>query len=247
MKKILVIGEKCTDVFVYGETKRLSPEAPVPVFVPTRKTMNDGMAGNVVANLKALTSEYEIEFICQEELITKTRYVDYKSNHMFLRVDEGEHNIEPLNLTKELEKRLIETDVVVVSDYDKGLLTEHALLIIGSFSKFCVLDTKKKIQTSTIKAYDFVKWNESEYNNNDVEDLDLSRIIVTLGSKGAMYNDVLYPSPSPKETIDVSGAGDTFLSAFLVKYLQVKDVDASIAYANKVASVVISKRGVALP
>ena len=247
MKKILVIGETCTDVFVYGETKRLSPEAPVPVFTPTRKTMNNGMAGNVVANLKALTSDYEIEFLHQEELIVKTRYVDYKSNHMFLRVDEGEYGIEPLVITKELEKRLVETDIVVVSDYDKGFLTEQALLIIGSYCKFCVLDTKKRIQASTIRSYNFVKWNESEYNNNKINDTELSRIIVTLGSKGATYMGTLYPSPTPKETIDVSGAGDTFLSAFLVKYLEVEDVHTSIAYANKVASVVVSKRGVALP
>jgi len=248
MKKILVIGERCTDAFIYGESKRLSPEAPVPVFTPIQRTVNDGMAGNVVANLKALTSEYEIEFVHQKELITKTRYVDYKSNHMFLRVDEGENQIEPLPFTKELEQQLINADVVVVSDYDKGFLNEHMLLLIGSYSKFCVLDTKKSIQAGTIRSYNYVKWNESEYNNNStVDSKDLGRIIVTLGSKGALYMGTLHPSPSPKETIDVSGAGDTFLSAFLVKYLEIKDVNASIVFANKIASAVVSKRGVALP
>ena len=49
--KVLVIGEKCLDRFVYGECLRLSPEAPVPVFRPIYETTNLGMAANVVANL----------------------------------------------------------------------------------------------------------------------------------------------------------------------------------------------------
>ena len=52
MVKILVIGELCVDRFVYCEIKRLCPEAPVPVLNPVYTTTNDGMAGNVVENLK---------------------------------------------------------------------------------------------------------------------------------------------------------------------------------------------------
>ena len=50
----LVIGEKCRDVFVYGEVTRLSPEAPVPIFKPNRITENGGMAQNVYNNLFSL-------------------------------------------------------------------------------------------------------------------------------------------------------------------------------------------------
>jgi bifunctional ADP-heptose synthase (sugar kinase/adenylyltransferase) len=50
--KILVIGDSCTDVFIYGRCERLNPEAPIPVFEPTKTITNQGMAGNVVANLK---------------------------------------------------------------------------------------------------------------------------------------------------------------------------------------------------
>ena len=62
MKKILVIGELCIDRFVYGDTKRLSPEAPVPVFNPIETIENKGMAGNVVENVKSLyeTAKYYI-------------------------------------------------------------------------------------------------------------------------------------------------------------------------------------------
>jgi len=54
MKKILVIGELCVDRFIYGDVKRLSPEAPVPVFNELEKVENNGMAGNVVENIKSL-------------------------------------------------------------------------------------------------------------------------------------------------------------------------------------------------
>ena len=55
--KILVIGDSCTDIFRYGKVERIAPEAPVPIIVPEKETSNPGMAGNVVANLKALGAE----------------------------------------------------------------------------------------------------------------------------------------------------------------------------------------------
>ena len=54
--KILVVGDSCTDVFVYGDITRLTPEAPVPVFNPVRETFNNGMAKNVSKNIESLKS-----------------------------------------------------------------------------------------------------------------------------------------------------------------------------------------------
>jgi ribokinase len=90
--------------------------------------------------------------------------------------------------------------------------------------------------------------NEYEFMNNYTKDTDLlKKIIVTLGSKGANHNGVLYPSEVPKETRDVSGAGDTFTASFTKKYLETKDVEVAIMFANKMASIVVSKRGVTTP
>ena len=74
--KLIVIGEACKDVFIYGESKRLSPEAPVPVLNPIEVVSNFGMSGNVVENLKTLDEKIEIIHWYQSELITKTRYVE---------------------------------------------------------------------------------------------------------------------------------------------------------------------------
>ncbi len=86
MKKILVIGDFCVDTFIYGKTERLSPEAPVPVFVPTETKINDGMAGNVATNLTAMSTEYHVELYHQDEVIKKTRYIDQNTYHMFLNL-----------------------------------------------------------------------------------------------------------------------------------------------------------------
>ena len=87
MPKILVIGEICVDKFIYCDINRLSPEAPVPILNPIRTTKNPGMAGNTLANIKSLLPDSYTMSIGQVETITKTRYIEQKSNHMFLRVD----------------------------------------------------------------------------------------------------------------------------------------------------------------
>ena len=246
--KITVIGELCKDVFVYGDTLRLSPEAPVPVFTPSYTEENPGMAGNVVENLKAMDNQIEVNFIHQIEDIVKTRYVDEKSNHMFIRVDK-ENYIEPLMLTDEYIDKIKESDAVIVSDYNKGFLTESILREISYHSKFIIMDTKKKVSEHTVSHFNFIKLNYQEYLrfDKDARDIYINKLIVTLGASGARYLDKIYPSPDPKETIDVSGAGDTFTAAFTLKYLQTKSVDEAITFANEMGALVVSQRGVAVP
>ena len=153
---ITVIGELCDDIFVYGETKRLSPEAPVPVFNPIHTETNRGMAGNVVENLMALDKTLTINFIHQNSLITKTRYVDDKSNHMFMRVD-VENEIDELVMTEDVIRTITDSDAVIVSDYHKGFLSEKTVNEICYYSKFSVTDTKKLIGTLSLSCFDFVK------------------------------------------------------------------------------------------
>jgi sugar/nucleoside kinase (ribokinase family) len=118
---------------------------------------------------------------------------------------------------------------------------------VAQLSKFVVLDSKKKLKEETIKMFDFVKMNESEFKNNFTDKKDLlDKIIITLGSKGAKHNEIHYHSENPKETIDVSGAGDTFVAAFTKKYLETNDVSISISFANKLSGKVVSKRGVSV-
>ena len=92
------IGQRCIDRFVYCDTNRLSPEAPVPVLNPIETIENEGMAGNVVRNLISMRKDILVTHWYQDESITKTRFVDKKSNHMFIRLDEGENLISKMEL-----------------------------------------------------------------------------------------------------------------------------------------------------
>jgi len=248
--KVLVIGEKCFDVFVYGDVNRLSPEAPIPVLIPKNVVTGEGMGKNVVNNLISISKNdyYEIGFVHQKKAIAKTRFVEEKSNYPFLRVDEGEEDIDRIDFSEEVINEILDADAVIVSDYNKGFLEYEDLLKISEHAKFCILDTKKKINEDIIRAYNFVKLNEGEFKNNYTEDEELlDKIIITLGPKGAKYKNIIYPSDSPKETIDVSGAGDTFIASFTKKYLETKDVEIAINFANKMSSKVVAKRGVVTP
>jgi len=245
---ITIIGELCRDVFKYGNVTRLCPEAPVPVLTDVYKELNWGMAGNVQENLLAHNPELNINLIHQKNLIKKTRYIDDKTNHMFLRVDEGENEVDTLILTPETVQTITESDLVIVSDYNKGFLTEKTLIEIGKLSKLSIIDTKKRLSKELIDVFTFIKLNEHEYvPNKRIADQNMDKFIITLGKEGARHNKTVYPSPSPKQTIDVSGAGDTFTAFFSLKYLETRNIPESITFANQMASIVVSKRGVATP
>ena len=243
--KVLVIGETCVDKFVYCDAKRLSPEAPVPDLTPFKSVDNPGRAGNTYENVKALAPKAIMASITQKAKITKTRYVEEKSNHMFLRVDEGENFDCKFTWGVFADSTIAEADIVIVSDYNKGFLSNADLKEIARKSKLSILDSKRKLTNDVIEGFTFVKLNESERLNNP--NLTTNNIITTLGKKGAGYQNILFESPNPQDTIDVSGAGDTFTTAFIVKYFQTKNISSSIEFANKKGAEVVSKRGVVVP
>jgi bifunctional ADP-heptose synthase (sugar kinase/adenylyltransferase) len=220
----------------------------VPVLTDVYKEINWGMAGNVQENLLAHNPNLNVNLIHQKNTIRKIRYLDDKTNHMFLRVDEGEEDIDTLALTPEKIKQISESDLVIVSDYNKGFLNEEVLIQIGKLSKLSIIDTKKTISEDLIDSFTFIKLNEHEYQRNkNISDKNKDKFIITLGMNGAKHDDIVFLSPSPKQTIDVSGAGDTFTAFFSLKYYETKNISESIKFANQMASIVVSKRGVATP
>lgn len=239
--KFLVIGESCLDVFVYGQVERLAPEAPVPVFNKETITTNPGMASNVLENLRALRCDVEL---CTNKNwcdVKKTRYVETKSNHMLLRVDQGEDLYGNCDVTK---IPFDEFDCVVISDYNKGWLTSKQINYIGKHSKISVLDTKK-ILGSWARSMTFIKINESEYERtlSVLTDEIISKLIVTLGPDGAMYQNQTFSCPDVAR-VDSCGAGDTFVAAFAKHFTEHGDVEDAIRVANEAASVVVQKKGV---
>ena len=157
MSRVLVIGDSCNDIFIYGDIHRVCPEAPVPVFNPTHQTENGGMAKNVVRNLEALGCN--VEFISNDNSIKKIRYVDNRSNQMVLRVDEND-TCRSIN-DKEIdyiEKFYMNFDAVIISDYCKGFLDEEDICFIADKCNNVFLDTKKEIG-DWVNDVDFIKIN----------------------------------------------------------------------------------------
>ncbi len=229
--KLLLIGDSCIDEYVYGICTRLNPEAPVPVMDYSKTETKPGMAANVFENLKAFNTQ--IDFITNTETIIKTRYVDAKYNHQILRVDRHQPVV-PFEKTS-FEKKY---DAIIISDYNKGFISSKVLFEIVEKNDVPIfVDTKKK--DIPVKENCFVKINESEFKalNNPP-----SNIIVTLGDKGAMYKDKIYPT-ARVTVFDVVGAGDTFLAALAFYYLSTQSIEAAIPYANKASAIAVQHTG----
>ena len=240
--KILVIGDSCTDVFVYGQIDRLCPEAPVPTFQPVSQKENGGMARNVKNNLVALGADVHI--ISNDNGMKKVRYVDTNSNQMIMRLDENDvcGRIENLR-----DMSFSDYDAIVISDYDKGFLHVDDIQYICEKYEDVFIDTKKEID-DWIMNVKFIKINSIEYNNN-VKYIKKNsnwlkdKLIVTRGKYGCEFNGNMF-DVEDVPIKDVSGAGDTFLSALVVEYIKSQDIIKSIRFAQKCTTMVVQKQGV---
>jgi D-beta-D-heptose 7-phosphate kinase/D-beta-D-heptose 1-phosphate adenosyltransferase len=246
--RIVVTGEACDDVFIYGDCKRLCPEGPVPVFTPQEQHRYNGMAANTRDNMSNICSDDDDLsgwFHPYQKRATKTRYVDRTSNQILLRVDENDE-FEPICERGKARFNHKDIDLLVVSDYNKGLLTDQDLIDITSRSKLSILDTKRKLNQAIIDAYDFIKLNSVEFHRN-IKLLrlcnNMEKIIVTLGAKGVQHMDAVYPPPVVRQTFDVSGAGDVFTAGFAYSFATSGSVVESINKAQDFCSQTIQKRG----
>ena len=243
--KILVIGDSCIDIYSYCKSNRLAPDKPVPVLEVLETVDAPGMAFNVFRNVVSLSNNPKgIDLLTNPNYkdVTKNRYVDKVSNHMFMRVDSS-IMIERMEskFSQELRDQF---DTVIVSDYDKGFLTPEDIEYICTHHSQVFLDTKKVLD-SWANGARFIKINNYEYErskdyfqNTAVQD----RVIQTLGGDGCYYNGKHYPGEKV-DVMDVSGAGDTFMAALAVKYTETQDMVLSIDFANSCAAKVVRKKG----
>ena len=228
--KVLLIGDSCIDEYVYGSCERLNPEAPVPILKFNRKETRKGMAWNVRENIESFG--IEVYMITNQETITKTRYIDEKYNQQILRVD-NEPDLKPMNYDLPDEH----FDALVISDYDKGFLSnEKVFELVEWFDGPVFIDSKK---TKLPKESCFVKINDLEFSKLDNPS---DNLIITRGSKGAEYQGKLYPGEKV-DIFDAVGAGDTFLSALVYFYLKCGKIEEAIPYANKAAAIAVSNFG----
>ena len=229
--KVLLIGDSCSDEYVYGICERLNPEAPVPILRETEVKTQKGMAWNVRENL--MSFGIEVYILTQEERIIKRRFIDQRYNQQLLRVD-IEDEVKPLEYDLPTEN----FDALVISDYDKGFLTTKRIYeLVEWFDGPIFIDSKK---TTLPVDYAYIKINDYEYSR--LEYKDHPNLIITRGSKGAEYKGKLYPGEKVS-VYDVVGAGDTFLAALTYGYLTYGRIEKAIPLANKSAAIAVSHTG----
>ena len=233
---ILLLGDSCRDIYQFGTVDRMSPEAPVPVFVPSYREERDGMASNVFRNLEALGCDVNYLF---GETSTKTRLIDSRSRQQIVRIDDDVES-EPMTFETAIPPGY---DAIVISDYNKGLITyELVEELRKEFSGPIFVDTKKQ----NLARFEgcIVKINQVEHA---ARSSDCSNMIVTQGKQGALYNNKMYPAAAI-DVIDVCGAGDTFLAALAYEYLQTDgNMEAAVEFAIRASAVTVQHTGVYAP
>ncbi len=295
--RILVIGDIMLDQYVAGNVTRISPEAPVPVVKVDKEWSTLGGAGNVAANVASLggkatllglvgsdasastilnsCSDAGIEAVViqgNQPTIVKTRVV---SGQQIVRFDREEElvwsNSQLSELASKLETLIPASDVILLSDYAKGTLSDEVLKLIfdlASIKGKRVLVDPKRADWSAYKGAFLITPNLVELAmteaGKDIKNDDnlvvnacqklrnqfaIENIVATRSSYGMTVvseQKVLNIPTRALEVFDVSGAGDTVLAAFGMSLAERKSVAESAFVANAAAGIVVSKRGTAV-
>ncbi len=289
---VLVVGDVILDRYMVGTANRVSPEAPVPVIDLTSEFSTLGGAGNTAANIRALggkcimvsvagddPASYELIRLCApgDHVITvdgrattvKTRVMS--SNYQITRVDREDRSeiTEKYQdqLTSLVHNLISQVDVIVISDYNKGVVTERVgQCIIRNarlVGKPVIADPKGSNYLKYAQA-DYVTPNLSELNqaiplrsdsDNDIRNsairlmqaVGIKNILVTMSERGMMlvprYGESFRLPSAAKEVYDVTGAGDTVVAALALSLASKFDVKDAVRIANAAAGVVVGKVG----
>lgn len=293
---ILIIGDIMLDRYYYGSVSRISPEAPVPVINVKSEVYTMGGAGNVANNIRGLTSNCSIIGIAKEDeagkllqqmfnnIDVKTHFIDADMPTISkLRVIGGKQqiarldfeDIKPLNekLTNQVksiyENQLKEHDVVIISDYGKGICSDEICPFIinkaNEQNKKVIIDPKGSnwdkyknayIVTPNVKELSEVYGKDIPNEDENVikcgiqirEKYNLTYLIVTRSEKGITIIGKNYNKTIPTqamEVFDVSGAGDTVVACISVFLGLGLDINEAVYFANMAAGVVVGKLGTA--
>ena len=292
--KILVIGDLMIDHYLWGTCERISPEAPVQVVNVDNENSVLGGAGNVINNLNALGAQVDVISViggCEisdelKELLTdinintqylitqKDRITSKKSRIIAAHQQVVRYDRESTDdISKESQGQIINTfesivkdyDVVLLSDYGKGVLTKtltSSLINIANKNNKKVLVDPKGLNYSKYNGAYLLTPNKKEaseatqINIKDDESLtkaitqlktncDLDISLITLSEQGvAIYDDNLRTHPTvAREVFDVTGAGDTVLASLGFSLACGYNIDDAVQFSNLAAGVVVGKIG----
>mgnify|MGYP002638842871 CR=1 FL=1 len=275
-KTIVVVGDVMLDEYWHGTSTRISPEAPVPVVDDISVSHVLGGAANVALTSKVFCSKVtvygcvgydnasiimakklkddNVDFIFsysyENKTISKIRIMS--DNHQLIRVDHG-------HVTYPQDTEITQSDVIIVSDYNKGTVTKEYLEYIMGLDVPVLIDPKgtdwQKYKGAYCLTPNLKEFEESygtfsvDSAKNVVNELELNGILVTLGADGMIWIDASGHSikldTDAKEVYDVTGAGDTVIAVF-ASFLH-EGVEIAMRRANKAAGFVVGKVGTSVP
>ncbi|MEA3330234.1 MAG: D-glycero-beta-D-manno-heptose-7-phosphate kinase [Campylobacterota bacterium] len=291
---ILVVGDLMIDHYLWGSCERISPEAPVQVVDIAKETTVLGGAGNVINNLVALGASVSVSSVIGDdengvELINmlssigvenknivtqKARKTSKKSrviavSQQILRYDkESKENILDDSTAKILDSLsgdIANYDMVILSDYGKGVLTDElsqGLIKLSNKNGVRVLVDPKGSDFSKYRGAYLLTPNKKEavlatgieIDSKESlkeallklkEECDLGISLITLSEDGiATYDNELNIFPTvAKEVFDVTGAGDTVIASIAFALSAEKSIEDTAGFANLAAGVVVGKIG----
>lgn len=254
---ILVIGDACIDKYIQVFSKK-NLEKDVPAFVVNNNAEVEdkpGMAANVVATMRKMLqgpvpSTYKVLDLTTnpDEMCLKVRFMlgeitTLDSEYAF-RIDYDKEAKTKFSLAS--MPAISSISAIVISDYCKGFLTDEDIKAICSLAKQhsipLFIDTKRR--DLSMITYGFVKINKSEADS--LVNLPRTSLIVTMGSMGAFYAGDLHAGYDVP-VLDTCGAGDAFLSGLVINYLETKDINKALAFANATAAVSVQHYGCYAP
>lgn len=246
---IKVYGDVMLDRWIIGEASRISPEAPVPVLLETHQELKPGGAGNVALNISSLVGETGLygaistdkEGYQLVECFDKTKNINFnvvmdatvttsknrvvgQNGQQIVRWDREEQYCKNTAFEKLLQE-INKDDIVVVSDYAKGVIKKDTVRILVSNGCKVIVDPKQS--PDFYNGAFLVKPNMKEYTEwfgtfkKELAIVHLKNhkwkyLVVTDGANGmhVLCDDLSYRhfKEPVKEVADVTGAGDTALA-----------------------------------
>ncbi|MBX3708187.1 MAG: bifunctional D-glycero-beta-D-manno-heptose-7-phosphate kinase/D-glycero-beta-D-manno-heptose 1-phosphate adenylyltransferase HldE [Gammaproteobacteria bacterium] len=288
---ILVVGDVMLDRYWFGDTSRISPEAPVPIVKIAGADNRPGGAANVALNITAmgakttllgiigndeagmtlsqqLTAASVTHDLCMLDSISTIVKLRIISRHQqLLRMDFEEKLISEHHdfLIQRFKQHLPHANLVILSDYKKGTLSNPQTLIqLARAAGIPILVDPKGNDFSIYQHANIITPNFKEFEtivghcNSEQDILDKGRklltkhqidtLLVTRGENGMTLirqHDSLHLPAYAREVLDVTGAGDTVISMLATAVAIGLDLSQATALANLAASIVISKLGAA--
>ena len=290
--RVLVVGDVMLDRYWYGGTSRISPEAPVPVVHVKDVEERIGGAGNVAQNIAALGGQgvvmgvvgdddnaqlvkqklaeggVESKLIVQEGVptVTKLRVISRHQQLIRLDFEENPESVITADLATRFREALADVDLVVLSDYNKGVLqnAEKLIELAVAAGKVVVVDPKRK-DFSAYRGATLLTPNMSEFEavvgpcHSDeeivnkasalIKQCQLGALLITRGEDGMTLVEPgempLHLPAQKREVFDVTGAGDTVISVIAATLAAGESLAHAVKLSNIAAGIAVTKLGTA--